>query len=67
MAFSDRFSNGWKLAMSSFKILKANEKLIVFPILSTISLMLVIGSFFVFLLAGSGWDIDRMESFSQAG
>jgi hypothetical protein len=67
MAFADRFSNGWKLAMSSFKILKANEKLIVFPILSTISLVLIIGSFFVFLLAGSGWDMDRLESFSQAG
>ena len=67
MAFSDRISNGWKLAMSSFKILKANDKLIVFPILSGISLVLVIGSFFTFLLAGAGWDADNLGEFSQAG
>lgn len=67
MAFADRFSNGWKLTKSSFKILRANEKLIVFPILSAISLILVIGSFFTFLLAGSDWDADRLEDFSSAG
>ena len=67
MAFSDRMSNGWKLAMSSFKILKANQQLIIFPILSAISLVLVIGSFFTFLLAGSGWDLDNLEEISQAG
>ncbi len=67
MALSDRLSNGWKLAMSSFKILRANEKLIVFPILSAISQILVIGSFFVFLLAGSDWDPDNLERFSKTG
>ena len=67
MAFSDRISNGWKLAMSSFKILKANQQLIIFPILSSISLILVIGSFFTFLLADSDWDIDNMGNMSQIG
>jgi hypothetical protein len=67
MAFSDRMSNGWKLAMSSFKILKANQQLIIFPILSAISLVLVIGSFFTFLLAGTGWDLDNLEDISQTG
>ncbi len=67
MAFSDRMSNGWKLAMSSFKILKANQQLIIFPILSAISLVLVIGSFFTFLLAGTGWDLDNLEEISQTG
>ena len=67
MAFSDRISNGWKLAMSSFKILKANQQLIIFPILSSISLVLVIGSFFTFLLADSDWDIDNMGNMSQIG
>ncbi|OQP64152.1 hypothetical protein A3860_22360 [Niastella vici] len=65
MAFSDRISNGWKLAMSSFKILKANQQLILFPILSAISLILVIGSFFTFLAAGSGWDLDNLGEFSR--
>jgi hypothetical protein len=67
MALSDRISNGWKLAMSSFKILKANQQLIIFPILSAISLVLVIGSFFTFLLADSDWDIDNMGNMSQVG
>jgi len=67
MAFSERMSNGWKLTMSSFKILKANQQLIIFPILSAISLVLVIGSFFTFLLADSGWDLDNLRAFSQAG
>ncbi len=65
MAFSDRISNGWKLAMSSFKILKANQQLILFPILSAISLVLVIGSFFTFLAAGSGWDLDNLREYSR--
>jgi len=65
MAFSDRISNGWKLAMSSFKILKANQQLILFPILSAISLVLVIGSFFTFLIAGSGWDLDNLREYSR--
>jgi hypothetical protein len=65
MAFSDRISNGWKLAMSSFKILKANQQLIIFPILSAISLVLVIGSFFTFLLADAGWDMDNLEAYSR--
>lgn len=65
MSFSDRISNGWKLTMSSFKILKANQQLIIFPILSAISLVLVIGSFFTFLLAGSGWDVDYLAEYSQ--
>ena len=65
MPLGDRISNGWKLAMSSFKILKANQQLIIFPILSAISLVLVIGSFFTFLLAGSGWDLDSLEGVSK--
>jgi len=67
MSFSDRLSNGWKLAMSSFKILKANQQLIIFPILSAISLVLVIGSFFTFLLADSGWDMDNLREVSRTG
>src|ERR1044072_6967397 len=67
MAFSDRISNGWKLAMSSFKILKANQQLIIFPILSAISLVLVIGSFFTFLLADADWDVDNLTGYSRLG
>jgi len=61
MNFFDRLSNGWKIAMNSFKVLQANKQLIIFPILSGIALLLVIASFFTGMLAYSGWDFDNME------
>ena len=67
MSFFDRLSNGWKLAMSSFKILKANQQLIIFPILSGVSLLLIIGSFFTVTLANAGWDSDNIGELSSAG
>jgi hypothetical protein len=51
MNFLERLQNGWKLTMSSFKILRANKQLIIFPVLSGVSLMLIIGSFVVASLA----------------
>jgi hypothetical protein len=64
MNFFDRLSNGYKIAMNSFKVLKANKQLIIFPILSGIALLLVIASFFTGMLASAGWDIDKMEEVS---
>ena len=59
MNFFDRLENGWKLTISSFKILKANKQLIIFPVLSGICLMLLIGSFVVASLANNGWDVEN--------
>ena len=58
MNFFERLENGWKLTMSSFKILKANKQLIIFPVLSGITLILIIGSFVVATLANNGWTFD---------
>lgn len=66
MNFFDRLQNGWKLTVSSFKILKANKQLIIFPILSGISLILIIGSFVVASIAGNGWDIENTGELSSA-
>ena len=60
MSFFDRLSNGWKIAMSSFKVLKENKQLIVFPILSGISLIILSGLFTVGILAAFGWDMDNL-------
>lgn len=60
MNFFDRLSNGWKLVVASFKVLQANKQLIIFPILSGISLIVVIGSFFTGILAANGWDLDSI-------
>jgi hypothetical protein len=62
MSFFDRLSNGWKIAMSSFKVLKENKQLIVFPILSGISLIILSGIFTVGILAAIGWDIDNLNT-----
>jgi hypothetical protein len=67
MRFFDRLSNGWKLSMNSFKVLKENQQLIIFPFLSGISLLLVIGSFFTITLANAGWDPENIGEVSSAG
>ncbi len=60
-----RLSNGWTIALNSFAVLKENKQLIIFPILSGISMILVIGSFITVLLASSGWDIQAFNDQSQ--
>jgi hypothetical protein len=60
MSFFERLENGWKLTMSSFKILRANKQLIIFPVLSGISLVLIIGSFFVVSMANNGWELETI-------
>jgi hypothetical protein len=61
MNFFDRLANGWKIAISSFKVLRQKKDLVIFPILSGISLLLVIGSFSTAVLGSFGWDPDNIE------
>jgi hypothetical protein len=61
MNFFTRLSNGWTISLNSFAVLKENRQLILFPILSGISMVLVISSFVVVLFASSGWDIDALR------
>ncbi|HEU4470815.1 MAG TPA: DUF6159 family protein [Flavisolibacter sp.] len=65
MSFFSRLANGYRLAMDSFKVLKDNKQLIVFPILSGLSLVLIMGSFVAMLLAGAGWDPELIEAPGQ--
>lgn len=61
----DRFSNGWTVAMSSFKVLKAKKELIIFPILSGIAILFVVASFVVAVLSKQGWDPENnIEEFN---
>lgn len=59
MALGDRISNGWKIAMSSFQVLKEKKELIIFPILSGIATSLVLASFVVAVLTKSDWDPEN--------
>jgi hypothetical protein len=61
MNFFDRLSNGWNISINSFKVLKENKHLVIFPILSTLSLILIMGSFVVTILASNGWDFEQLE------
>src|SRR2546430_3314593 len=57
----NKIKNGWKISVNSFKILKANQELIVFPILSGVSIILIMASFFTAIFASSGWDFFRTD------
>jgi hypothetical protein len=65
MNFFTRLSNGWAIALNSFAVLKENRQLILFPILSGISMVLVIGSFVTVVLASSGWSTQVIEDQSR--
>ena len=67
MNFFDRLSNGWNISMNSFKVLRANKQLIIFPILSGVSLLLVLGSFVTLVFAAAGWDAEAIQEPGQAG
>ena len=45
MGFFDRLSSGWALAMESMRVVSRNKKLVIFPIISSIALVLVLGTF----------------------
>jgi len=60
-----RLSNGWNIALNSFAVLKENRQLILFPILSGISMILVVGSFVTVLLAANGWDVQALDDQNQ--
>lgn len=66
MNFFTKLSNGWQITMNSFAVLKENKQLILFPILSGISLVLVLGSFITAIMASAGWDTDNLQDKSTA-
>lgn len=67
MSFGTRFSNGWTIAKNSFKVLRENRQLIVFPILSGISIILIFASFFTVVLGIAGWKVDNMHDLGTVG
>ena len=46
MSFFNRLSNGWELAKISFATINENRSLLLFPVFSVISLVLVLATFF---------------------
>lgn len=62
MNFFNRLKTGWTITKNSFSILKANKQLIIFPILSGISLLLLMGIFILGILAAAGWDVAYINT-----
>lgn len=61
----DKFSNGWSLAMASFKVLKAKKELVIFPILSGISILLLVGSIYLGMIGTNGWEADGIDRYDD--
>lgn len=57
----NRIRNGWQITVNSFKILKANQQLIIFPILSGVSIILIMASFVTAAFAASGWQFPDID------
>jgi hypothetical protein len=56
MSFGQKISNGWKISLYSFSVLKENKNLIIFPILSGVSMILIFASVITAVLASNDWD-----------
>jgi len=53
-----RLSHGWALSLQSFKVLRHNRQLILFPLLSGLSITVVLLFFVMGTIAAAGWDPD---------
>ncbi|MDR3713584.1 MAG: DUF6159 family protein [Puia sp.] len=58
MRFFSRLTRGWQICLSSFAILNENKRLILFPLLSGLSLLLISGTFATALFGVTGWSFD---------
>ena len=58
MSFFDRMSNGWKLGMTSFGIIRENPSLMLFPVLSGTSLLFISLTFLGGIAAFFGFELD---------
>jgi len=68
MSFTTRLSNGWALTKTSLKIIKENKTLLLFPVLSTASLILILVSFVYGLFSIGGesfWEALANEQVSE--
>lgn len=61
MNFFSRLSNGFSLFKSSFAVLRENKQLVLFPVLSGLSLLLVMASFIVTVFAANSWDFKAIN------
>ncbi|HLX91768.1 MAG TPA: DUF6159 family protein [Puia sp.] len=61
MSFFEKLSNGWRISLYSFSVLRENKSLIIFPILSAVSMILIFGSVITAVLASNGWTAANFD------
>jgi hypothetical protein len=66
MGFFDRLANGFELAKSSCQVLREAKSLIIFPILSGVSCLIVLGSFAIPFIAHPQW-LDFLDAAQVGG
>lgn len=62
MDFFSRLSFGWTLAKNSFKVLRANKQLVLFPVFSGLAMMTILLSFVLAIFAASDWNFQVFET-----
>ncbi len=62
MSLTKRLSNGWEMGLTSLRIISDNPKLLLFPVFSSVSLLLVLASFFGSLSLTWGLDVNAWAS-----
>ncbi|MCO6493949.1 MAG: hypothetical protein J5I98_36355 [Phaeodactylibacter sp.] len=67
MSFFDRLSNGWKLGLASFGVIRENPSLMLFPVLSGASLLFICLTFFGGIAALFGFNPDAFFSRFETG
>jgi hypothetical protein len=69
MSFFSRITNGWQLTKTSLRIINENRSLLLFPVLSTISLVAILATFFggTFFLIGDSLEalLDENSIFTD--
>lgn len=61
MGFFTKVQNGWKICDLSLQVLKANKKLLLFPIISGISLIIILTTFLVGVGTVIDWNIGNIS------
>ena len=65
MSLSARISNGWKVARISISVIKAHKELLIFPVLSGLSIGLILVSFFGVVFNAFGWHSFDTENVNR--
>ncbi len=67
MSFFTRLKNGWNLGMTSLEVIRDNPKLMVFPLLSGVTVVLVLSTFIGGIFSFMGMNPDALQSFDNGG